>query len=83
MRHGLIDETCDFQPQRYETTPRGFICEWGASGFGCSPRLVVYMRHRHGRIDYIELWGIPRKDVLGSSLRLALQRDPVAYRGCF
>lgn len=83
MRHGLIGETCGFQSQRYETTPRGFTCEWGASGFPCGPRLVAYMRRRHGRIGYIELWGLPRKDALGSSLGHALRLDPIAYRGCF
>ena len=83
MRHGLIGETCGFQSQRYETTPRGFICEWGGSGFPCGPRLVIYMRHRHRRIDYIELWGLPRKDALGSSLGLALPPDPIVYLGCF
>lgn len=82
MRHGLIGETCGFQSQRYETTPRGFICEWGNSGFPCGPRLVVYMRHRHRRIDYIELWGLPRKDAIGSSLGLALPLGPITY-GCF
>jgi hypothetical protein len=83
MRHGLIGETCAFQSRRYETTPPGFICEWGDAGFPCGPRLVVYMHHRHRRIDYIELWGLPRKDALASSLGLALPLDPIAYRGCF
>jgi hypothetical protein len=61
MRNRLYGETCEFHQRRYETAPRGYLCEWAVGGFACGPRLVFYMRHRHRRIKYIESWGMPKR----------------------
>ena len=71
LRRRLIEEKCGPQ-ERYEASPRGYACEWGSGGFGCSPRLIFYMRHRHGRVKYIELWGVPRRFLIPNSSRPSL-----------
>jgi hypothetical protein len=81
MRRSLGGETCGYVSQRSETTPRGYTCEWGWSGYPCGPRFIFYMRHRHRRIRFIELWGITRRNPLRPSL-LTLPLGPIAMRGC-
>lgn len=40
--------------------PRGTVCTWYPFWVSdiCGPHLEFYIRHRHGRVKYIELWGV-------------------------
>jgi hypothetical protein len=83
LHHVLVGEKCGHQ-DRYESDPPGYSCEWaGSDVFGCGPRFIFYMRHRHGRIRYIELWGIPRHVLMDGRAGNVLPFQPLERRGCF
>lgn len=43
-----------------ELYPRGTVCTWYPFWVSdiCGPHLEFYLRHRRGRVKYIELWGV-------------------------
>lgn len=62
VRHRLYGERC-VGVSGYRPWPRGYVCTWTPPWitYGCGPSLSFYMRHRHGRVRYIELLGIPKR----------------------